>query len=84
MNDKTAWYNNHENLELLACYLVETLGYHTTTLLMVLGKPWHWEYEFKKAQEDSSVKQRLLVRHKQEAKVLDDMEYRNCRGELIG
>jgi|TARA_R110002050_G_scaffold65150_4_gene141339 hypothetical protein len=51
---KAEWFNNHENLELLACYLVETYGYTTTTLLVVLEKPWHWEYEFKKAQGEKN------------------------------
>ena len=47
---KAEWFNNHENLELLAFYLVETCDYTANELLSVLEKPWHWKHEFDKAE----------------------------------
>ena len=57
---KTMWFNSHENLELLIRYLIEddSIGSADFTLenvLPVLEKPWHWEWEFEKAQEKYQV-----------------------------
>ena len=49
METKTHWYSNPENLELLGRYLMEVHDFTLAEFLPVLGKPWNWEMEFKKA-----------------------------------
>ena len=48
---KTHWYEIPANLELLGRYLMEVHDFTLAEFLPVLGKPWNWEMEFKKAQQ---------------------------------
>lgn len=51
LNPPTKWYDEHSNLVLLAHYLADQ-GENADTVAYAMEKPWKFEDEFNKAQEE--------------------------------